>query len=275
VSVQPGGRVILEGQAAAREIAELEKRVRVGGVKEVINRVEIREDAGPSGPRRRPEMPDHWPPLLRLSGAAVGAATLIAGKRIGGAFGIVGKLAGGALLARAVCNRGLPDIFGVGGTNAMEIDKSMHILAPVQEVFQFWSMFENFPRFMSHLKEVSDLGGGRSRWVAEGPAGTSVSWDAELTDYKTNECLAWRSVPGSTINSEGTVRFSPAPNGGTSVHVHMCYCPPAGVLGHGVAWLFGADPKSEMDDDLVRLKSLLEIGKTRAHGATVWREAFQ
>ena len=52
----------------------------------------------------------------------------------------------------------------------------------------------------------------------------------------------------------------------------MSYCPPAGILGHTVARLFGADPKSEIDDDMVRLKSLLEVGKTRAHGETVWRD---
>jgi uncharacterized membrane protein len=82
-------------------------------------------------------------------------------------------------------------------------------------------------------------------------------------------------VNGSTINTEGAVRFSPGPDGGTTVSIHMSYCPPAGVLGHGVAWLFGADPKTEIEDDLVRLKSLMEIGKTRAHGATVWRDEFE
>jgi len=55
----------------------------------------------------------------------------------------------------------------------------------------------------------------------------------------------------------------------------MWYRPPAGVLGHYVASLFGADPKSEMDDDMVRLKSLIEIGKTRAHGVRIQRESLQ
>ena len=52
----------------------------------------------------------------------------------------------------------------------------------------------------------------------------------------------------------------------------MSYSPPAGVFGHALAWLFGSDPKTEMDEDLVRLKSLLEIGRTRAHGAVITRE---
>jgi uncharacterized membrane protein len=37
--------------------------------------------------------------------------------------------------------------------------------------------------------------------------------------------------------------------------------PPAGALGHAVAGLFGADPKHEMDEDLMRMKALLETGK--------------
>jgi uncharacterized membrane protein len=183
-------------------------------------------------------------------------------------------MAGSALLTRAVTNRGWRDIVGFGGKRTVRLEKSLHILAPVEEVFSFWSRVENFPRFMTHLKEVRDLGGGRSHWVAEGPGGVAVSWDAEIVDFKKNEMLSWRSINGSTVNTEGVVKFSKSRDGGTTVQIRMCYCPPAGVLGHGVAWLFGADPKSEMDDDLARLKSLLEIGKTRARGSAVRREEF-
>jgi uncharacterized membrane protein len=49
----------------------------------------------------------------------------------------------------------------------------------------------------------------------------------------------------------------------------MSYNPPAGALGHAVATLFGSDPKSAMNEDLVRLKSLLETGKTTAKGKEV------
>jgi uncharacterized membrane protein len=52
----------------------------------------------------------------------------------------------------------------------------------------------------------------------------------------------------------------------------MSYNPPGGAIGHAVAALFGADPKRAMDEDFVRLKSLLEIGKTRLPGGRVRRE---
>ena len=52
----------------------------------------------------------------------------------------------------------------------------------------------------------------------------------------------------------------------------MSYNPPAGAIGHAIAKLFGVGPKDVLDEDLVRMKSLFEHGKTRAHGETVTRE---
>jgi uncharacterized membrane protein len=119
---------------------------------------------------------------------------------------------------------------------------------------------------------VHKLGNDRSHWVAAGPGGVSASWDAETTQSEPQRLLAWRSLPGSMVRTTGSVCFEDDILGGTRITIRMSYCPPAGLLGHTVACLFGADPKSEIDDDMVRLKSLLEIGKTRAHGETVWRE---
>jgi uncharacterized membrane protein len=272
VRVEPGGRVILGGRAREEHVDELLQRVRsVPGVREVVNALEANgRPANGRGGRSR----ESWAPAVRAGAAALGATALVGSRYADGLPRLVGTIAGGALLGRALANRGWRDIAGVGGRRTVEFDKTIHILAPVEEVYAFWSRLENFPRFMSHIKEVRDLGNGRSHWAAEGPGGVAVSWDAEIVDQKKNERLGWRSVPGSTVHTEGTVKFSKTRDGGTVVSIHMCYCPPAGVLGHGVAWLFGADPKSEMDDDLARLKSLLEIGKTRAHGATVRREEF-
>ena len=52
--------------------------------------------------------------------------------------------------------------------------------------------------------------------------------------------------------------------------VTMSYTPPAGALGHAVARLFGADPKSGLNDDLLRMKVFLETGR-RAHDAASGR----
>ena len=117
----------------------------------------------------------------------------------------------------------------------------------------------------SNFDRIPNLN-GRSHWNATGPGGLPVSWDAVITRYEQNKVIAWRSEPGSTVANAGTIRFEPEPDGRTRVTIHLTYNPPGGVLGHFAARLFGADPKSEMDDDLVRLKGLIEHGKTRAPG---------
>jgi uncharacterized membrane protein len=122
--------------------------------------------------------------------------------------------------------------------------------------------FENFPKFMTHRKEVRHLKNGRSHWVAAGPCGVSIPWVVEITEQRANQLLAWTSVPGSMVGTAGVVRSDPEPDDSTRVQIRMSYCRPAGLFGHTVAWVFGADPKTEMDEDLVRLKSLLETGKT-------------
>ena len=66
----------------------------------------------------------------------------------------------------------------------------------------------------------------------------------------------------------GIVRFEPA-NHGTSVQIRMRYRPPAGMIGHTIAHVLGWDPKARLDDDMVRMKALLEDGHTRAHGEQV------
>jgi uncharacterized membrane protein len=112
---------------------------------------------------------------------------------------------------------------------------------------------------MSKVRDVH-VAGNRSHWVVRGPAGIAVEWTSEVVRIEPNALIAWRSTPDSEVKHEGEVRFEPE-NGGTRVTVRMRYVPPAGALGHAVASLFGADPKSEMDEDLMRMKTLIETGR--------------
>jgi uncharacterized membrane protein len=64
------------------------------------------------------------------------------------------------------------------------------------------------------------------------------------------------------VHHTGFVRFDENWDGSTRVAVQMSYVPPAGALGHAMAQLFGVDPRQAMHDDLMRLKSLLEEGRT-------------
>lgn len=128
---------------------------------------------------------------------------------------------------------------------------------------------------MSHLREVRRTGEGCSHWVAEGPGGTKFEWNAIAIRFIPNEEIAWKSVPGAVVANAGIVQFRPNPQGGTRVDVRLTYNPPAGAAGHGIASFFGVDPKHAMDEDLIRLKSLLEDGRTSAHGHRVSREELE
>jgi uncharacterized membrane protein len=139
----------------------------------------------------------------------------------------------------------------------VDIQKTLFIEAPPDQVYEFWTDYENFPLFMSNVREVRDLGGGRSHWVVRGPGGVPIEWDAALTEQVPGEILAWRSRPGSMLENAGAVRFRPEGQG-TRVDLRLCYSPPAGGAGRAVAELLGADPRGKLNEDLGRLKSLLE-----------------
>jgi uncharacterized membrane protein len=138
----------------------------------------------------------------------------------------------------------------------------------VEEVFAFWSDYANFPRFLSRVLDVR--AGSRPReshWTVSGPAGVPVKFDAEVTAYVPNEIFGWRTVKGSMVGHAGLVRFEPTADGATRVQVRMSYNPPAGWLGHGIAAAFGVDPKTSLDEDLARMKTLLETGRVARDAA--------
>jgi uncharacterized membrane protein len=115
---------------------------------------------------------------------------------------------------------------------------------------------------MKHLVSVDVLSETRSHWVARGPAGRRLEWDAEIHNDVENGLIAWRSLRGSDVDSAGSVHFKDAPGGrGTEVVVHLQYNPPAGMVGATVAKLLGHDAETEIESDLYRLKQFLECGE--------------
>lgn len=160
------------------------------------------------------------------------------------------------------------DSTSTGGTI---VKKSIIINKTPEELYGFWHNFENLPTFMKHLESVSVTGDGRSHWVAKAPAGSSVEWDAEVTEDRPNELIAWRSLEGADVDNSGSVRFESAPgNRGTIVHVDIEYNPPGGAIGSAVAKLFGEEPGQQAYDDLRNLKQVMEVGEVVVSDGTVW-----
>jgi uncharacterized membrane protein len=156
-----------------------------------------------------------------------------------------------------------------------QVERVTTVSRPIEDVYQFWKNFENFPRFMRHLESVQVTGDRRSRWCATGPAGMRVEWEAETIRDDENEWIAWRSLEGSDVQNSGSVRFSPAPGArGTEVRVQLQYSPPGGALGRSVAWLFGEEPDQQVHEDLHRFKQLMETGEIPlSEGPGLWRAA--
>jgi uncharacterized membrane protein len=202
-------------------------------------------------------MQSNWSPAIRfLAGIGGGALALYGARR----KDLFSAAVGLGLVTHSLTNMGMGDLIGLDGGHGINVRKTMTINAPVRKVYELWSRHENFPSFMSHVREVRDLGNGRYHWAVAGPAGIPVEWEAVVTRLEPDRLIAWQSAPGSTVEQQGTVRFRPDGDDKTVVDVRLSYYPPAGAIGHAIASLFGADPKSEMDDDLMRMKSFIETG---------------
>ena len=200
---------------------------------------------------------------LRVAGILLG----LYGLARRGAMGTVLRTVATGILARASGGYGP----GVGGLvadrrRAVDIQKTLHIDAPVGQVYAFWSNYENFPLFMSHVRQVEDLGGGRSHWSVKGPGGVPIEWNARLTEQTPNEVIAWRSEAGSMLENAGMIRFTPS-GSATRVDLRLCYHPPVGGAGQAVAELLGSDPRAKLNEDLGRMKALLEATtRSESHG---------
>lgn len=202
----------------------------------------------------------------RAAGSSSGTWWQIAGALLAvyvltrrGSFGSLFKTVGTGLLVTTASRGKLGRTAGsnLDRRRAVDIQKSLYIDAPVDQVYAFWSSYENFPLFMSHVREVEDLGNGRSRWSVNGPGGVPIVWTALLTQQAPDQVIAWRSESGSMLENAGVIRFLPAGTG-TRVNLRFCYYPPAGGAGQAVAELLGSDPRAKLNEDLGRMKNLLE-----------------
>ena len=147
----------------------------------------------------------------------------------------------------------------LGGLRGIHVEDSVTIRRPLAEVFAFWRRLENLPRFMRHLASVNEHPNGTSHWVAKGPAGMQVEWDARIINELPNNLIAWQSLTGATVATAGSVHFTET-RLGTTVRTRFQYDPPAGKLGAAVAALLGDDPAQSVREDLRRLKVVLENG---------------
>jgi len=269
------GRITLSGPIVAGEAGPLLDAVRsVWGVSGIDDHLVAydRPESIPSlqGGRlrnaMRPEiMQAEWTPALRVAAVLGGGVLAICAMRQRGLTRVALATMAVGLTARGAANMPLKRMAGLTRSRrTIDLQKTIRIAAPREMVYDLWTDCENFPRFMSHVEQVREIGDGRTHWVVRGPAGSRFEWDAVVTRAIRPEVLSWRTEPGAMVQHAGSAHFEDA-DGGTRVRVKMSYNA-AGGPGHAIASLLGSDPKQQMDDDLARMKTFIERG-VPAHDA--------
>jgi len=279
--IADGGNIVLSGPVLREdEDTIIKTAMRTRGVHGVENQLQVVDSPqdipslqGAPSPRReaRPDWQQTttWSPATRLLSGVGGSLLTLYGLTRRGVVKPVLSTAGLVLATRGITNLDTRSLLGLGmGENGIRVNKAINIFAPIDEVYRFWRNFENFPLFMNHVKEIlveNDV----STWKVAGPAGIPFEFQSRISQDIPNDSIAWETLPDSQVHSAGFVRFDGNRDGSTRVTVQMSYVPPAGAVGHAVAQLFGVDPRQAMNDDLMRLKALLEGGRTSSEGRTV------
>lgn len=203
----------------------------------------------------------------RMASGVSGAALLWAGLRRGSVGGVLTALGGAAMLYRGVTGH-CPAYqrFGIdttreGLSRGIEVSRAITIGRSPDEVYRFWRNFENLPSFMFHLQSVTELGDGRTHWVAN-EAGIELDWFAQIVEDVPGERIVWRSEPGGRIETDGEVIFRQAPgNRGTEVHLRMRCSGPGRVMAMALAPLLRRFTRIQVGQDLRRMKQLIETGE--------------
>jgi uncharacterized membrane protein len=216
----------------------------------------------------------------RIGSIAAGSGLVLYGLSRRSLGGLLLALIGGSLLHRGstgycavyrrlgINSRQMNTETGVPGNKGIKVERTITIARPAEEIYRFWRQLENLPRFLEHVESVAQIDDIRSHWVVRGPAGTHVEWTAQIVTDKPNELISWESLPGAEVQNAGSVRFEPLGSGLTEIKVALQYQPPAGVIGAAVAKLFGEAPDQQLDDDLGRLKQLIESEPAAAIATT-------
>jgi uncharacterized membrane protein len=142
------------------------------------------------------------------------------------------------------------------------IEKSIEVEVPVTTVYNQWTQFEEFPRFMEGVEEIKQLGEKKLHWKAE-IGGKHKEWDAEIFEQIPDQRIAWRSMTGA--KNSGMVNFFPIGTDATRITLSLNYEPEGAMekLGDAMGLVSG-----RVEGDLQRFKDFIE---SRGQETGAWR----
>jgi uncharacterized membrane protein len=149
-----------------------------------------------------------------------------------------------------------------------KIEDTIEVQVPVQQAYNQWTQFEEFPKFMDGIRSVQQLDDKHVQWVAE-IRGESRQWTTEITEQRPDEKVAWKTIEGE-VKNDGVVTFEPMGDAQTRVNVQM------DVEGESTAENVAGDllgvVKKQVHGDLERFKQLIE---NRDAETGAWRGEVQ
>jgi uncharacterized membrane protein len=148
-----------------------------------------------------------------------------------------------------------------GATQPASAYTSVILNTTPEEAYRFWRDFESMPLFMRRLESVSKNADRTYRFIARGPMGQKIRWDAEIVADRPNETIAWRSLPGSDVEVDGAIEFHRASGDrGTVVTARIEYTP-AHRGGAAASRFLNKAARFILRQDLRRAKALIETGE--------------
>ena len=147
----------------------------------------------------------------------------------------------------------------LSGAKGVHVREAIIVNASPEELYSFWRQLERLPSVMPHLESVEQIDFRLSRWTAKMLGQVPLSWTAEIINEVPFETIAWKTLPGESIQHAGSVVFKrlPATNS-TDVRVHLQYSPPGGKAAAWFAALVGQDPAKLTREGLEALKKQFE-----------------
>jgi uncharacterized membrane protein len=135
-----------------------------------------------------------------------------------------------------------------------KVDESIDVQVPVEQAYNQWTQFEEFPKFMDGIQSVEQLDDGHVKWVAE-VRGETREWTTEITEQRPDEKIAWKTI-GGEVKNDGIVTFEQLGNDQTRINVEM------DVEGESSTENVAGDllgvVKTQVRGDLERFKQLIE-----------------
>ncbi|MFF8378198.1 SRPBCC family protein [Streptomyces sp. NPDC015661] len=144
------------------------------------------------------------------------------------------------------------------------VQETISVDAPLRMVYDQWTQFEEFPRFMDGVETVEQLDDRICHWRAR-VAGVSREFDTEIVDQLPDERISWRTVAGSDVRQRGVVTFQRLDASHTRVNLALDV-EPRGVVertGDALGFL-----ESRVQGDLQRFKDFIEDRDSATGG---WR----